>query len=117
MRKLFRLNKQNQNFKKEENEKHDWTGLPRYQSVSDDQTPTHRVEYAKVTTLLSSPQLEMTYYCDNAGKVPAAPKVVTGFAGLETNDIGNGDLSPEWGVDMIIRGGSLTYGPWADRQR
>lgn len=101
----------------EEKEKTDWTGLPRYQSNSDGNLSPHLVEYAKVTTLLSSPELEMTYYCDNAGTVPATPKVVTGFAGLETNDIGNGDLSPEWGVDIVIRGGNLTYGPWADRQR
>lgn len=75
------------------------------------------VEYAKVTTLLTSPELEMTYYCDTAGKVPPVPRVVTGFAGLETCDIGNGDLSPEWGVDLVIKGGIITYGPWADRQR
>ena len=59
----------------------------------------------------------MTYYCDTAGKVPEVARVVTGFAGLETCDVGNGDLSPEWGVDLVIKGGMLTYGPWADRQR
>jgi hypothetical protein len=59
----------------------------------------------------------MTYYCDTAGKVPSVPRMVTGFVGLETCDIGNGDLSPEWGVDVVVRGGVLTYGPWADRQR
>lgn len=97
--------------------KGDWTGLPRYQSATDPSTAPHRVEYAKVTTLLTSPELEMTYYCDQAGRVPEVPRVVTGFAGLETCDIGNGDLSPEWGVDLVIKGGIITYGPWADRQR
>ncbi|KAL8281144.1 hypothetical protein RQP46_006502 [Phenoliferia psychrophenolica] len=98
----------------------EWQGLPRYQSNSDEKDgalPAHRVEYAKVTTLLASPELELTYYCDTAGKVPKVPRVVTGFAGLETCDIGNGDLSPEWGVDLVIKGGVITYGPWADRQR
>lgn len=97
--------------------KGDWTGLPRYQPATEGTGPSHRVEYAKVTTLLTSPELEMTYYCDTAGVVPEVPRVVTGFAGLETCDIGNGDLSPEWGVDLVIKGGIITYGPWADRQR
>lgn len=99
-----------------DNEKDDWAGLPRYQATAPGDLP-HRVEYAKVTTLLATPELEMTYYCDTAGRVPLIPKVVTGFVGLETSDIGNGDLSPEWGVDLVIRGGTITYGPWADRQR
>ena len=96
-----------------------WQGLPRYQSNSGEATGAlpHRVEYAKVTTLLASPELELTYYCDTAGKVPKVPRIVTGFAGLETCDVGNGDLSPEWGVDLVIKGGVITYGPWADRQR
>lgn len=32
-------------------------------------------------------------------------------------DIGNGDLPPEWGVDAVIHGAALSYGPWSDRQR
>lgn len=114
---MTKLKKQDRKGKQVQDEKKDWAGLPRYQTTSDNETLPHRIEYAKVTTLLTSPELEMTYYCDTAGSVPATPKLVTGFAGLETNDIGNGDLSPEWGVDMIIRGGNLNYGPWADRQR
>ncbi|KAM0754575.1 hypothetical protein T439DRAFT_352583 [Meredithblackwellia eburnea MCA 4105] len=99
----------------------EWQGLPRYQASSEENSEgeklPHRVEYGKVTTLLVTPELELTYYCDDAGLVPITPRVVTGFAGLETCDIGNGDLSPEWGVDMVIKGGVVTYGPWADRQR
>lgn len=68
-------------------------------------------------TLLTSPELEMTYYCDTAGRVPEVAECVTGFRGLEVADVGNGDLSPEWGVDLVVRGGAITYGPWADRQR
>ncbi|SGY18835.1 BQ5605_C014g07488 [Microbotryum silenes-dioicae] len=100
----------------------DWSGLPRYQnSVDKDGAAKHpaldRREYAKVTTLLTCPEMELNYYCDVAGKVPAEPRTVTGLAGLESCDIGNGDLSPEWGIDVVIRGGAVTYGPWADRQR
>lgn len=99
-----------------------WSGLPRYQTSMQESTNAqnslpHRIEYAKVMTLLTCPSLEMTYYCDTVGRVPKIAKVVTGFQGLETFDIGNGDLSPEWGVDLVIKGGALTYGPWADRQR
>lgn len=100
-----------------------WQGLPRYRSSLDDPSATASTspllesDYAKVTTLLVSPELQITYYCDTAGRVPVVPKVVTGFKGLETFDIGNGDLSPEWGVDVVVKGGNLTYGPWADRQR
>lgn len=36
---------------------------------------------------------------------------------LDPFDIGNGDLPPEWGFDLVIRNGVLRYGPWADRQR
>ncbi|ORY77194.1 hypothetical protein BCR35DRAFT_353168 [Leucosporidium creatinivorum] len=123
LRKLPKLSKSAQKeadespSRKPSSKKDDWTGLPRYQSANEGSGPSHRVEYAKVTTLLTSPELEMTYYCDTAGEVPKVPRVVTGFAGLETCDIGNGDLSPEWGVDLVIKGGIITYGPWADRQR
>ncbi|SCV73833.1 BQ2448_6263 [Microbotryum intermedium] len=100
----------------------DWSGLLRYQnSVDKGAAATHpaldRREYAKVTTLLTCPEMELNYYCDVPGKVPAKPRMITGLAGLESCDIGNGDLSPEWGIDVVIRGGEVTYGPWADRQR
>jgi hypothetical protein len=39
------------------------------------------------------------------------------LAGLESVDIGNGDLTPEWGVDVAIKGAKVNYGPWTDRQR
>lgn len=97
-----------------------WQGLPRYRSTLDAEfnDPSHLTDYAKVTTLLVTPQLQIVYYCDTAGAVPPdEAKAVTGLWGLETFDIGNGDLSPEWGVDVVIKGGNLTYGPWADRQR
>ncbi|BGP16903.1 Macrophage colony-stimulating factor 1 receptor [Rhodosporidiobolus nylandii] len=102
-----------------------WTGLPRYQTPEDDPSttstskrdPLHPVEYAKVTTLVTSPEIEMTYYADVAGLVPEDGSGNARVAGLETHDVGNGDLSPEWGVDLVVRGGAITYGPWADRQR
>jgi len=99
-----------------------WTGLPRYQTPEDDTvdqdgTPPHVVEYAKVATLLVSDEIDMTYYSDAAGLVPERSSSEAPVAGLETYDVGNGGLSPEWGVDLVVRGAALTYGPWADRQR
>ncbi|TDL24302.1 hypothetical protein BD410DRAFT_116796 [Rickenella mellea] len=74
------------------------------------------LEYAIDRKLLETRLLEMTYYSDVPGVVPAnAPKHE--YSGLEDMDIGNGDLPPEWGVDLITHGGFVRYGPWADRQR
>ncbi|GAA5906531.1 hypothetical protein JCM8208_000472 [Rhodotorula glutinis] len=108
----------------DDDEPHDgWAGLPRYQTPEDDASvdpdakPPHVVEYAKVATLLVSDEIDMTYYSDAAGLVPERSSSDTPVAGLETYDVGNGGLSPEWGVDLVVRGAALTYGPWADRQR
>lgn len=59
--------------------------------------------------------LEVSYYADVVGKVPLEPQ--QGNSGLEFFDVGNGDLPPEWGIDIVVRGGFFRYGPWADRQR
>ncbi|KAF7969728.1 hypothetical protein HWV62_26142, partial [Athelia sp. TMB] len=72
-------------------------------------------EYAIERKLLETPLLEISYYADVVGKVPSDHR--SGTAGLESFDIGNGDLPPEWGVDVVVRGGFFRYGPWADRQR
>jgi hypothetical protein len=32
-------------------------------------------------------------------------------------ELGNGDVPPQWGIDFVVFGGTMTYGPWADRQR
>jgi protein CSF1 len=31
--------------------------------------------------------------------------------------VGNGDLAPQYGIDIALQGGTARYGPWADRQR
>ena len=74
------------------------------------------LEYAIERKILEAPILELSYYVDVVGVVPhqgydAAPNPSDPF------DIGNGDLPPEWGFDLVIRKGVLRYGPWADRQR
>ncbi|KAJ7045588.1 hypothetical protein C8F04DRAFT_939778 [Mycena alexandri] len=71
------------------------------------------LEYAIERKILETPVLELTYYTDVVGDVPSLPHP----ADTEPGDIGNGDIGPEWGIDLVVRGGVLRYGPWADRQR
>lgn len=65
-------------------------------------------EYAIERDIVEAKVLELEYFVDVVGDVPP---------GGGGDEIGNGDLPPEWGVDLVIKGGTLRYGPWADRQR
>ena len=103
-----------------------WTGLPRYSIHYEDDSagaveeennsllqPTDVTEYAKVTTFLDSAELQMSFYYDEPGRVPPVSKQRPS----DEAHIGNGDLSPEWGLTIEVTGGTISYGPWADRQR
>ena len=90
--------------------------------TDDEQTPLGAdfttLEYAKEAKVLEAPFLDLLYYADSVGEVPQPsdpedPPRLT----ADPLDIGNGDLPPEWGIDIAIRGGVLRYGPWTDRQR
>ncbi|KAF9012385.1 hypothetical protein BDQ17DRAFT_1496756 [Cyathus striatus] len=70
-------------------------------------------EYAIERQILEAPVLKLTYYVDVVGDVPDDPEPSV----LESIDVGNGDTSPEWGFDIVIHGGVIRYGPWADRAR
>ncbi|KAG8835671.1 hypothetical protein FRC17_001860 [Serendipita sp. 399] len=72
-------------------------------------------EYAIERNLLRTDRLDVLYYADVAGPAPTNPMSMVGTE--ETADVGNGDVAPEWGVDIGVHGGTLVYGPWADRQR
>lgn len=96
-----------------------WKGLARYMTDAQRREAgelTHDVEYAKVNTVLDTPRLDVTYYVDVPGLIPDEPRSIGGL-GRETVDIGNGDLAPEWGVELAVYGGNVAYGPWTDRQR
>jgi hypothetical protein len=109
------------------NDKHKpWSGLPRYSTyLGDDasfneelntdppEQQTDVTEYAKVTAILDSTEMQLSFYYDEPGRVPPIREQ------LPTDEvhIGNGDLSPEWGLDIEVSGGTISYGPWADRQR
>ncbi|KAJ3553006.1 hypothetical protein NM688_g3848 [Phlebia brevispora] len=98
------------------------TGEKTSSQALEDETPLgadfSTMEYAKESKILEAPIIEMLYYADAVGFVPEETELNTFTApGTDPFDIGNGDLPPEWGVDLAIKGGFLRYGPWADRQR
>jgi hypothetical protein len=72
-------------------------------------------EYAIERKVLEAPSLELTYYVDVVGDVPIGASPSPTRSGMY--DIGNGDMDPEWGFDLVIFGGFVRYGPWTDRQR
>jgi len=101
-----------------------WTGLPRYSTNLDEDAteaadndpllqPTDVTEYAKLTTILDAAELQLTFYYDEPGLVPPLAQQLH----CDEEHIGNGDLSPEWGMNIEVTGATISYGPWADRQR
>lgn len=89
----------------------EWAGLSRY--TQDDASYVDG-EYARVTEILKSPVLTLDYYYDSPGFV--TQESTTAELPDNFKDI-NGDSAPEYGLDMIIEGGTVNYGPWADRHR
>ncbi|CAG7564790.1 unnamed protein product [Fusarium equiseti] len=93
-----------------------WQGLTRYldDRDRDDRARWASVEYAAVTTILDSPEAVLTVYWDAVGKVPEHPR----HGGTKPFPISiNGDEPPAWGMTFSIKGGTMNYGPWSDRQR
>lgn len=74
------------------------------------------MEYAIERKIIEAPLLEVSYYADVVGDVPPLPHFAE-HLGADSVDIGNGDIAPEWGIDIIVSRGFVRYGPWADRQR
>lgn len=96
-----------------------WLGLTRYLDDDDELMEQERwkaIEYGQYPTIVDSPKIAMTFYWD----VPGVVQTSYGGSGRPfepaADDI-NGDLPPDWGVDLRIFGGNIRYGPWADRQR
>ncbi|PSS00716.1 fermentation associated protein [Coniella lustricola] len=97
-----------------------WQGLTRY--LDDIERNEHfrwaSVDYAAVNTILDTPEATITLYWDTPGMVRQRP--VEGFEKAAeprwANNI-NGEQPPAWGIKISVKGGSLNYGPWADRQR
>lgn len=97
-----------------------WQGLTRY--LDDMERNEHlkwaSVEYAAVNTVLDSPEATLTIYWDTPGLVsPRRPETYEKPVDPEIQDNINGDLPPAWGIHLSIKGGTVNYGPWADRHR
>ncbi|KAF2722975.1 hypothetical protein K431DRAFT_283483 [Polychaeton citri CBS 116435] len=101
-----------------------WHGLERYldDGLHDEHDEWQDIEYAKASTLLDCGKLGMLFYWDIPGVLPDAT------AGEDANLLGggrvnqphadiNGSEPPAYGLDLLVYGGTIVYGPWADRQR
>ena len=95
-----------------------WQGLSRYldESEQDDKARWSTIEYATVSTIIDSPEANMSFYWDVAGVVPVRTFQAEGKKAKEAANI-NGDTPPEWGIELFLKGAIINYGPWADRQR
>ena len=95
-----------------------WRGLSRYQV--ENMNAARRAllfeEYGKVTTIVDSSQMELVYYADEAGLVPEQV-IQRLFLDDDPYVCANGDLSPQWGIELKFKSSIVHYGPWADRQR
>ena len=95
-----------------------WLGLTRYLDDDDDVIEQERwkaIEYGAFPTVVDSPEISMYIYWDVPGLVPHLQNNRNPTPGFET-DI-NGQAPPDWVIELKVRGGTINYGPWADRQR
>ncbi|KAL9115260.1 MAG: hypothetical protein Q9227_001054 [Pyrenula ochraceoflavens] len=98
-----------------------WLGLDRYldEEDRDDHAGWTSVEYARFSSIVDCPSINFTFYWDVPGLVlprstyeddeDSLPKLLA-------TDI-NGSVPPAYGLDITVRGGTINYGPWADRAR
>lgn len=96
-----------------------WLGLTRYLEDDDDLVEQERwkgVEYGRFATIVDSPSISMNFYWDVPGLVP---DIISNNKSLMpgSEEYINGDAPPDWGIDLRVGGGTINYGPWADRQR
>jgi len=95
-----------------------WHGLSRYLDDynEDEHEGWNAIEYARFSTLMDFPGLSLCYYWDIPGKVSVEQPEPSSLGRKMSQDI-NGANPPEWGLDLKIEGGTINYGPWADRER
>ncbi|KAK5116547.1 hypothetical protein LTR85_009172 [Meristemomyces frigidus] len=96
-----------------------WDGLSRYleESESNGNDEWQHVEYAKSSTLVDCPKISFRFYWDIPGKVPDRMTDSETLLGSVYEDDINGSKPPDYGLDFGVHGGTVVYGPWADRQR
>lgn len=96
-----------------------WHGLSRYldDGESSDNDEWQHVEYAKSSTLVDCPKISFRFYWDIPGKVPDRMTDSETLLGSVYEEDINGSEPPAYGLDFGVHGGTVVYGPWADRQR
>ncbi|KAG9241843.1 hypothetical protein BJ878DRAFT_557136 [Calycina marina] len=94
-----------------------WQGLSRYleENELDDKARWSSIEYATVSTIVDCPDATVSFYWDAVGTVSDHASVNQALE-LEKQNI-NGNPPPDWGINLSLKGGTINYGPWADRQR
>ncbi|KAF2998885.1 hypothetical protein E8E13_004788 [Curvularia kusanoi] len=95
-----------------------WKGLARY--LDDSQNDGHGewdgIEYAKTSLIADIPCVNVSFYWDVTGPVPAEADNSMFIDPDHPHDI-NGSVPPDYGMDIEVFGGVINYGPWADRHR
>lgn len=71
-------------------------------------------EYAKFTSLLKSPRVTIHHDYDMPGWVPHGAHPPSSYA--DGPDVGNNMAPPQYIFEINIFGGTVCYGPWAQRQ-
>ncbi|KAI1807610.1 hypothetical protein F4811DRAFT_505312 [Daldinia bambusicola] len=96
-----------------------WQGLSRYLNDDDDNDRLRwsSVEYAKVNPVVDSPKGTLTILWDVPGKVSPRSVMYSSNDGDSASDDINGSAAPAWAISLSLSGGTINYGPWADRQR
>jgi hypothetical protein len=93
-----------------------WLGLGRY--LGDDEHDNHagwtNIEYAKFSTVLDCPSIHMNFYWDTPGQVTIETSHTNGL--FQSDDI-NGCEPPAYGLELVVEGGTIDYGPWTNRLR
>lgn len=95
-----------------------WKGLTRYldESHADGHGEWDGVEYAKTSLIADCPCINVAFYWDVPGPVPSDIENSMHMDPARPGDI-NGSAPPEYGMDIQVYGGTINYGPWADRHR
>ncbi|KAH8632432.1 hypothetical protein IG631_14115 [Alternaria alternata] len=95
-----------------------WKGLARYldDTTNDGHGEWDGIEYAKTSLIADCPCVNVSFYWDVPGPVPNDIDHSRHIDPARPYDI-NGSIPPDYGMDIQIFGGTINYGPWADRHR
>ncbi|KAF2456119.1 hypothetical protein BDY21DRAFT_56378 [Lineolata rhizophorae] len=95
-----------------------WQGLTRYLNNTErnEHDEWEGVEYANTSTLVDCKGVDLSFFWDIPGPVVENTEIADD-ACLENKEDINGAAPPDYGMELAIQGGTVNYGPWADRLR